>query len=194
MNGHADHLVGTFVAVDRTLEQEFEARFVESATLAFRVAYAVLRHRQDAEDVAQESFVRAHRRFVRLRNRERFRAWLVRMTWRLAIDRQRGDRRRLTREERSTEHDAGGRGLMGAEEARAEQDLIARQRADHLWSAIDALPDKLRVTVVLANIEENDVEEVARLLALPVGTVKSRLFLARQKLKESLRWMQSSIR
>ncbi|HEY7285935.1 MAG TPA: sigma-70 family RNA polymerase sigma factor [Vicinamibacterales bacterium] len=194
MNGHADHLVGTFVAVDRTLEQEFEARFVESATLAFRVAYAVLRHRQDAEDVAQESFVRAHRRFVRLRNRERFRAWLVRMTWRLAIDRQRGDRRRLTREERSTEHDAGGRGLMAAEEARAEQDLIARQRADHLWSAIDALPDKLRVTVVLANIEENDVEEVARLLALPVGTVKSRLFLARQKLKESLRWMQSSIR
>jgi len=194
MNGHADHLVGTFVAVDRTLEQEFEARFVESATLAFRVAYAVLRHRQDAEDVAQEAFVRAHRRFVRLRNRERFRAWLVRMTWRLAIDRQRGDRRRITREERSTGRDAGGRGLIAAEEARAERDLIARQRADHLWSAIDALPDKLRVTVVVANIEENDVEEVARLLALPVGTVKSRLFLARQKLKESLRWMQSSIR
>ncbi|HEX7138331.1 MAG TPA: sigma factor, partial [Vicinamibacterales bacterium] len=78
MNGHASHLVGTFVAVDRTLEQEFEARFVESETLAFRVAYAVLRHRQDAEDVAQEAFVRAHRMFTQLRDRDRFRAWLVR--------------------------------------------------------------------------------------------------------------------
>jgi len=194
MNGHADHLVGTFVAVDRTLEQEFEARFVESATLAFRVAYAVLRHRQDAEDVAQEAFVRAHRMFAQLRNRERFRAWLVRMTWRLALDRQRGDRRRVTREERGHAQDSGTHGLLTVDQTGPEGDLIARQRADHLWSAIDALPDKLRVTVVLANIEGHDVEEVARLLAVPVGTVKSRLFLARQKLKESLQWMQTSVR
>jgi RNA polymerase sigma-70 factor (ECF subfamily) len=192
MNGHADHLLGTFPAVDRTLEQEFEARFVESATLAFRVAFAVLRHRQDAEDVAQEAFVRAHRMFAQLRDRDRFRAWLVRMTWRLALDRRRGDQRRLAREERTTERDLPGPGA--ATDAGAEQDLIARQRASHLWGAIDALPEKLRVTVVLANIEGHDVEEVARLLALPVGTVKSRLFLARQKLKESLQWMQTSVR
>jgi RNA polymerase sigma-70 factor (ECF subfamily) len=187
MNGHAGHLVGTFPTVDRTLEQEFEARFVESATLAFRVAFAVLRHRQDAEDVAQEAFVRAHRRFARLRDRDRFRAWLVRMTWRLALDRRRGDRRRLAREEQTSGQDL-------AELGGAEQDLIACQRARHLWDAIDALPDKLRVAIVLANIEGHDVAVVARLLALPVGTVKSRLFLARQKLKESLRWMQTSVR
>jgi RNA polymerase sigma-70 factor (ECF subfamily) len=192
MNGHADRLLGTFPAVDRTLEQEFEARFVESATLAFRVAFAVLRHRQDAEDVAQEAFVRAHRMFAQLRDRDRFRAWLVRMTWRLALDRRRGDRRRVEREEQTSGQDARGPGA--AVEGSAEQDMIARQRASHLWNAIDALPDKLRVAIVLANIEGNDVEEVARLLALPAGTVKSRLFLARQKLKESLRWMQTSVR
>jgi RNA polymerase sigma-70 factor (ECF subfamily) len=55
-----------------------------------------------------------------------------------------------------------------------------------LWAAIDALPDKLRIAVVLANIEEHDIGEVARLLDLPEGTVKSRLFLARQRLKELL--------
>lgn len=194
MNGHADHLVGTFVAVDRTLEQEFEARFVDSTTLAFRVAYAVLRHRQDAEDVAQEAFVRAHRMFAQLRNRDRFRAWLVRMTWRLALDRQRGNRRRAAREERGAGHDLAQPAAFAADDPGAEHDLIARQRAGHLWNAIDALPDKLRVTVVLANIEGHDLEEVARLLALPLGTVKSRLFLARQKLKESLEWMQTSVR
>jgi RNA polymerase sigma-70 factor (ECF subfamily) len=81
-----------------------------------------------------------------------------------------------------------------AAEGGAEQDLIAHQRASHLWNAIDALPDKLRVTIVLANIEGHDLEEVARLLVVPVGTVKSRLFLARQKLKESLQWMQTGAR
>ena len=67
------------------------------------------------------------------------------------------------------------------------EDLEARERAERLWAAIDALPDKLRVAIVLANIEEHDLGEVARLLDLPEGTVKSRLFLARQRLKELLR-------
>src|SRR5215475_15202598 len=80
------------------LEQEFEARLAESSTLAFRVAYSVLRHRQDAEDVAQEAFVKAYRSYTQLRDRDRFRAWLVRITWRLALDRQRADRRRAVRE------------------------------------------------------------------------------------------------
>ena len=66
------------------------------------------------------------------------------------------------------------------------EDLQARERAARLWSAIDELPEKLRVALVLANIEEHDVAEVARLLAVPEGTVKSRLFLARQRLKERL--------
>jgi RNA polymerase sigma-70 factor (ECF subfamily) len=182
MGDRAARLAGDFVTVDRTLEQEFEARLVESSTLAFRVAYGVLRQRQDAEDVAQEAFVKAYRSFTQLRDRERFRAWLVRITWRLALDRQRGDRRRLDRDYHSWP------GPLGPA---AEQDLLARERARLLWNAIDALPEKLRVTIVLANIEGHDVDEVARLLDVPLGTVKSRLFLARQKLKESLQWMQT---
>ena len=57
-----------------------------------------------------------------------------------------------------------------------------------LWDAIDALPEKLRLVIVLAGIQEYDIAEVARLLDVPRGTVKSRLFLARQKLKEHLQW------
>jgi RNA polymerase sigma-70 factor (ECF subfamily) len=64
------------------------------------------------------------------------------------------------------------------------QSIIAQERAAQLWRAIDALPDKLRLVVVLAGIEEHDIREVAALLRLPEGTVKSRLFLARQRLKE----------
>ena len=167
------------------LEREFEARLVESSTLAFRVAFSVLRHREDAEDVAQDAFAKAYRNFHQLRHRDRFRAWLVRMTWRMALDRQRSNRRRTTREDRSE----------SLQTPYVEADLQVRlehdERAAHLWRAIDGLSEKLRVVIVLASIQGHDVKEVAALLELPEGTVKSRLFDARQKLKEALSWMTS---
>jgi RNA polymerase sigma-70 factor (ECF subfamily) len=181
MHDRATFLVSGLVTLDASLEQEFEARLVETSRLAFRVAFSVLRHQQDAEDVAQESFVKAYRHFTSLRDRNRFRAWLVRTVWRTALDRQRSNRRR------------------GAHELVVEPVTLAQVSAggpvslsvddDHaaLWTAIDALPEKLRVTIVLASIEGHDVREVSVLMRIPEGTVKSRLFLARQKLKEALR-------
>src|SRR5215470_20140963 len=98
MHERADRLPATLVTHDEDLDREFETRLVESSSLAYRVAYGVLRHREDAEDVAQDAFAKAYRSFHQLRDRERFRGWLVRMTWRLAIDRRRSDRRREARE------------------------------------------------------------------------------------------------
>jgi len=165
------------MARDQELDREFEARLIESSTLAFRVAYGVLRHREDAEDVAQEAFAKAYRSFGQLRERDRFRAWLVRMTWRMAINRLRSDRRRMVREQAP---------LETLSSTTASDALAVTERTARLWKAIDALPDKLRVVTVLAGIEEHDIREVALLLRLPEGTVKSRLFLARQRLKELL--------
>ena len=161
---------------------EFETRLRDSGTLAFRVAYGVLRHREDAEDVAQDAFARAFRNFGQLRDRERFRAWLVRTAWRLAIDRRRGDRRRLTREE----------AVEPTVEVSTEQVASARQRAAHLWSAIDELPEKLRVVIVLSGIEGHDTREVGSLLGIPEGTVRSRLFMARKALAERLQWLTTN--
>jgi RNA polymerase sigma-70 factor (ECF subfamily) len=207
MHDQTARIAASLVTVDQELEREFESRLVETSTLAFRVAYGVLRHKQDAEDVAQEAFVKAYRNFRDLRNRERFRAWLVRMTWRLAIDRRRNDRRRGAREDRAAEVQRaatshsytadrmpaaatspsaqGSRAVQGISPV-VHDDLEARERAERLWAAIDALPEKLRIAIVLANIEEHDIGEVARLLDVPEGTVKSRLFLARRRLKELL--------
>jgi RNA polymerase sigma-70 factor (ECF subfamily) len=168
----------------RTLAREFEARVADSATLAFRVALGVLRHREDAEDVAQEAFLRAHRAFASLRDRERFRAWLVKVAFRLALDRQRGARRRLRHEEAA--------GIEAAERGpSAEEELAREQVRENVWEAVNALPEKLRIVTVLAAIEGLALREVARLLDLPEGTVKSRLHLARKALAESLRWLAS---
>ena len=62
----------------------------------------------------------------------------------------------------------------------------ANERAERLWRAIDDLPDKLREAIVLSAIEGYDVREVALLLGVPEGTVKSRLFLARKGLAQRL--------
>ena len=169
-------------AVDAAFEREFEERLRESAPLAFRVAYGVLRQRQDAEDVAQDALVKAYARFGQLRDRDRFRAWLVRTTWRSAIDRWRSDRRRTTREQVALASGPDWTGDRSAEEVAAESERSAR-----LWQAIEALPEKLRLVIVLAAVEGHDIRDVARLLELPEGTVKSRLFLARKSLAESLR-------
>ena len=64
MHEHAERLAGSLVTADRELEREFESRLADSSKLAFRVAYSVLRQREDAEDVAQEAFAKAYRSSV----------------------------------------------------------------------------------------------------------------------------------
>jgi len=183
MHELADELPRRLVAVDSELELEFERRVVESSTLAFRIAYGVLRRREDAEDVAQDAFAKAYRSFRQLRDRDRFRAWLVRMTWRLALDRQRSDRRRATRE---TIH------ATEAPTMTTTDHVIEHERAQRLWEGDRRLPEKLRVVVVLAGIEEHDLNEVARLLDVPLGTVKSRMFTARARMREQLQCTMNS--
>jgi RNA polymerase sigma-70 factor (ECF subfamily) len=179
MYEHVKPIAGVLLDMGEDLKREFETRIAETGTLAFRVAFAVLRNREDAEDVAQEAFAKAYRRFRQLRDRDRFRAWLVRMTWRLALNRTRSDRRRTVRET--------GAELTAAGAVSPVQSVLEREQAEKLWKAIDALPEKLRIVIVMAGIEEHDVRQIAALLQLPEGTVKSRLFLARQRLRELLR-------
>jgi RNA polymerase sigma-70 factor (ECF subfamily) len=133
----------------------------------------VLRQREDAEDVAQEALIRAHRRIGSLREPERLRPWLVRVTWRLALDHRRTAARRRRRE-------------LGARHAAAPDPEAAYASRERIWSAIDALPDKLRLVVILSGIEGHDIREIAAILGLPEGTVKSRLHLARRRMLEAL--------
>ena len=177
MHESAERHPGALVTLDRELEREFEQRLRESSDLAVRVAYGVVRNHQDAEEIAQEAFAKAYRKLSQLRDRTRFRAWLVRMTWRLAIDRWRADRRRQAREQVI---------LQSTTDPSAEAAAVDSERAGRLWEAIGTLPEKLRLVIVLAAIEGYDVREVARLIDVPEGTVKSRLFLARKALAQRL--------
>jgi RNA polymerase sigma-70 factor (ECF subfamily) len=161
--------------------REFEDRLAECGPLAYRVARGVLRNTADAEDVAQEALLRAYRSFHRLRDRNRFRAWLVRISFRIALDRLRSAKRRDQRDVLWS-HPTYQPPAANAEDLAASSEFQL-----HLDRALAELPEKLRLALLLAAMEGHTIDEISALLAIPVGTVKSRIFIARKQLAEKLR-------
>src|SRR5690242_2288004 len=130
MNERIDGLRAPWLTMDPAAERDFETALADNARLAFRVAYSVLRQRQDAEDVAQEALIRAHGRLNQLRDPARLRAWLVKLAWRMALDRRRSDLRRMAREQSHS----------GIAAPPAPEDAVwMDQRRKRLWDLIDAL-------------------------------------------------------
>jgi RNA polymerase sigma-70 factor (ECF subfamily) len=168
-------------AAQADARREFEARLAECGSLAYRVARGVLRNSADAEDVAQEALLRAYRSFERLRDRGRFRAWLVRISFRLALDRLRSAKRRERRDV------LWSRPADQPPTATAEDLAASSEFQAHLDRALAELPEKLRLVLLLAAMEGHTIDEIASLLGIPVGTVKSRIFVARKQLAEKLR-------
>jgi RNA polymerase sigma-70 factor (ECF subfamily) len=168
--------------------REFEERLAECGPLAYRVARGVLRNAADAEDVAQEALLRAYRHFDRLRDRNRFRAWLVRIAFRLALDRLRSKKRSEVRDTlwSQPEHRPPA--------ATAEDLAASNEFQAHLDRALEELPEKLRLVLLLAALEGHTIEEIARMVGISTGTVKSRIFYARKQLAEKLRCHSNTIK
>jgi len=175
-------------AVEADGRREFETRLAECGPLAYRVARGVLRNTADAEDVAQEALLRAYRHFDRLRNRNRFRAWLVRIAFRLALDRLRSKKRSEVRDTlwSQPEHRPPA--------ATAEDLAASNEFQTHLDRALEELPEKLRLVLLLAAMEGHTIEEIAGMVGVSTGTVKSRIFYARKQLAEKLRCHANTIK
>ena len=175
-------------AAQADTKREFEERLAECGPLAYRVARGVLRNTADAEDVAQEALLRAYSKFDRLRDRNRFRAWLVRIAFRLALDRLRSGKRR---ELRDTLWSQPVRQPLGAT---AEDLAVSNEFQAHLEDALAELPEKLRLVLLLAAMEGHTIDEIASMLGISTGTVKSRIFYARRQLAEKLQCHANTIR
>ncbi len=175
-------------AAQADTRREFEQLLAECGPLAYRVARGVLRNTADAEDVAQEALLRAYRRFDRLRDRNRFRAWLVRIAFRLALDRLRSGKRRELRDTLWSQPEHQPR-AASAEDLAASNEFQA-----HLETALAELPEKLRLVLLLAAMEGHTIDEIASILSISTGTVKSRIFYARRQLAEKLRCHANTVK
>lgn len=140
----------------------------------------------DAADVTQEVFVRAFQAFDRFDGRSSLRTWLFRIAHNLCIDRA----RRLDRAPAASAIDASSEDDVAMEIPDARWDPESVILNDELMgvveSTIAAMSDKLRSVLILHDREDMAYEEIAGALDLPVGTVKSRLFLARAQLQQAL--------
>jgi len=152
----------------------FERVMRESYRLVYQVAYSVLRNAADAEEVTQDTFLTAYRKFDSLRDGDKFRPWVARTSWRLALNYRRGATRAMGRD--------GAWVASQAESETPEQQALEREFEGHLRTQVELLPDKLKAVVLLIGVEEMDVRTVAGILGIPEGTVRSRLHLARRQL------------
>ena len=159
---------------------DLEVLVHEHSALVFRIAYSVLRNPQDAEDAAQETFLRALRYGRRLRQVEDARRWLARVAWRVALDRRR------RQPEISLEEAAQAVRTLRDAGAASDQIAAGREMMALLEGLIAALPAELRQTLTLSTVEELPAADVAVLLDIPEATVRTRVFRARQILKEKL--------
>ena len=157
----------------------FAARVADNQRRVILIAYSVLRDRHDAEEVAQEAFLRAYRRFGSLREPDKFRAWVGRIVFRLALNRRRSRLRRLARDGAWQQSQPEPNGC-------AHMHPVRNIQLREVETAIDALPEKLRIVVLLCAVEEMSASDVATVLRIPVGTVRSRLHLARKQLLKSM--------
>jgi len=148
---------------------------------AYALALRVLRSAPDAEEVAQDAFVRAWRALPGFRGEARFGTWLYAIVMRRAIDRAATLRGRRARE---VDLDAAaGR----ADRSNAERTGERAQLAMRLERLLDRLSESQRAVVTLFYYEERSVEEVSRTLGMPTGTVKTHLSRARAALREAWR-------
>ena len=167
-----------------TLVRHYQTRMVN-------FALAIVRDVGEAEDVAQETFLRAYRSLARFRGESSFKTWLYTIatnTARSTLDR-RSRRERVSRQSLDDERLGLAADQVPDGLSDAESTLVRRQAIDQ---ALAMLSDEFRVAVVLRDVEGLDYKEIARVTGAPVGTVESRIFRARQRLRMLLRSLMSA--
>jgi RNA polymerase sigma-70 factor, ECF subfamily len=170
-------------APDCTADGTLEDLVRQHSRLVYRIAYAALRSHPDAEDATQETFLRVLRYSRKLATVDDPKTWLARIAWRVAVDRSK--RRGSHREISLDDPDRTGEQVPSSD-ASADEAIRGSQVGAQLERLIAALPEKLRQPLILSAIEELSPREVAATLSINEAAVRSRVFRARQILKEKL--------
>jgi RNA polymerase sigma-70 factor (ECF subfamily) len=155
---------------------------------AYQYAYRLTRNPDDAADLVAEAFVRVSRSIHKFQGNSAFSTWLFRIITNCFYDvHKKESKRRAGRLDDVLQSEECGRAReTPAEDVDMVEYLDRGMKAEILADAIDRLPDSYRTIVVMYHCENLGYEEIAEVLAIPLGTVKSRLNRARLALKDSL--------
>lgn len=180
-----EELVRRAVMRDKDAFRELFERYGQRA---FAIAYDVVRRKEDAEDVVQESFVKAYLSLPEFRGQSSFYTWLYRIVYNLAIDYRRKVNRRGG-ETREYEDSLQGPLTAGASEPPPSPDeaVSRNERAARIRRELNQISEDHRMVIVLREIDGLNYEEIADVLKISKGTVMSRLHYARKKLQKALK-------
>jgi RNA polymerase sigma-70 factor (ECF subfamily) len=188
------------VAIDRMLVDRFkqgdEAAFNEMVSRYWDRIYTMvnqlLRNSQDAEEVTQDAFIRAHRGLVNFRGEAAFSTWLYQIATNLARNRywywwrRKRDHTISFDQPVSHDNDTTLQELIPADVETPEDATVTQELVTHIAAGMEKLGAKHREILVLRNIKNLSYEEIAQILGISVGTVKSRIARARESLRAQL--------
>lgn len=175
----------------RARRKEFEQTALVHLDAMYGTACRLTRNPRDAEDLVQESVLRAYRFWGSFQHDSNCKAWLLRIVTNTFINEYQRKKRSRQILDQAVAEQATTDGVLVHAEARgnrgAEHELLERGVSDEVQRALDALPDDFRHAVVLCDMQGLSYKEIADIMECPVGTVMSRLFRGRKLLAAALR-------
>ncbi len=163
-------------------EQAFMALVQRYQAAIFRLAVALLRHREDAEDATQDVFVHAFRRLKTLQDARAFPFWLRKLAVRICLR----YRRRRAVEQEFVEPLSGESEILFRTDIDPEVELERAELRALVRRVVAELPEPFQIVVLLYHMDGLSYDEIAQVLGIPIGTVRSRLARAREMLREKL--------
>jgi len=166
----------------------FEELILQHEKIVYNLALRMMNHSEDAQDISQEVFLKAYRSLQNFDERSAFSTWLYRITHNTCIDEM---RKRKGKQSYSLEEELeSADGTMQRQVADAgdtpEESLMRKEQKSEILQALDTLSEEHKAAIILRDVKGMAYEEIAEILELSLGTVKSRISRARNQLKTEI--------
>lgn len=172
---------------DETAYQELMANYYQRI---YALIYQIIKNREETEDLVQDTFMKAFRALPDFNPQYAFSTWLYKIAYNNCIDIIRKRKLKMISLDHPIREDENQSPLSSEienEEPSPEETLLFSEKQKHIQKAIEKLPEIYREVILLRHQEELSYEQISEILCLPVGTVKARIFRAREILKKALK-------
>jgi RNA polymerase sigma-70 factor (ECF subfamily) len=174
-----------------TTREDFTHDAMQHAPQLFSTAMRMTRNRSDAEDLVQETFIKAWRSFTTYQQGSNLRAWLFRIMTNTYINKYNAQQRKPAETELDDVEELFLYKRLGAVDQSqlsqsAEDQMLSLFTDDEVKKALEELPDQFRIPVLMSDVEGFSYKEIAEILEIPLGTVMSRLHRGRKSMQKML--------
>lgn len=173
--------------------KEGDSKAYDQLTLLYKdvvysIVYRMVHNKQEAEDLTQEAFIKAYKSINSFNEEYAFSTWLFKIATNNCIDFFRKRKLKTYSMDETVKYkDDEFKQEYATDDPDIEHDLVADERTQIIRTAIEQLPKKYRIVIELRHTKEHSYEQIAEELDLPLGTIKARIFRAREMLNKSLR-------